>query len=92
MDELEKLVAHLMSAVRNMPPGQRRQESLKEIGRLRSRMDTLLSANSAQSLAKDQRSAVGKLTKPTKAAKNKPATVKKNRPRPRVSSLVIPGS
>ena len=64
-----------MSAVRNMPPGQQRQDSLKEIGRLRFRMDTLLrSANSGQSLAKDERSAVGKLTKPTKAIKNKPAT------------------
>jgi hypothetical protein len=59
MDELEKLVVRLMAAVRNMPPGQQRQDSLKEIGRLRFRMDTLLrSANSSQSLAKDERSAV----------------------------------
>jgi hypothetical protein len=73
MDELEKLVAHLMSAVRNMPPGQQRQDSLKEVGRLRSRMDTLLrSANSGQSLEKDERSAVGKLTKATKATKISP--------------------
>ena len=70
MDELEKLVVRLMAAVRNMPPGQQRQDSLKEVGRLRSRMDTLLrSANSGQSLAKDERSAVGKPTKPTKATK-----------------------
>jgi hypothetical protein len=72
IDELEKLVARLMAAVRNMPPGQQRQDSLKEIGRLRFRMDTLLrSASSSQSLAKDERSSVGKLTKPTKATKNK---------------------
>ena len=51
MDELEKLVARLMAAVRNMPPGQQRQDALKEIGRLRFRMDALLrSASSSQSL------------------------------------------
>ena len=60
MDELEKLAAHLMAAVRNMPPGQQRQDSLKEIGRLRFRMDTLRSARLSQSLAKDERTVVAK--------------------------------
>jgi hypothetical protein len=61
MDELEKLAAHLMAAVRNMPPGQQRQDALKEIGRLRFRMDALLrSTSSTQVLAKIERSAVVK--------------------------------
>ena len=53
MDELEKLAAHLMAAARNMPPGQQRQDALKEISRLRFRMDALLrSTSSSQVLAK----------------------------------------
>jgi len=61
MDELEKLAAHLMAAVRNKPPGQQRQDALKEIGRLRFRMDALLrSTSSTQVLAKIERSAVVK--------------------------------
>ena len=61
MDELEKLAAHLMAAVRNMPPGQQRQDALKEIGRLRFRMGALLrSTSSSQVLAKIERSAVVK--------------------------------
>jgi hypothetical protein len=61
MDELEKLAARLMAAVRNMPPGQQRQDALKEIGRLRFRMDTLLrSTGSRQSTAKNERTAAAK--------------------------------
>jgi hypothetical protein len=54
--DLDKMAARLMATVRNMPPGQQRQDALKEIGRLRFRMDALLrSASSSQSLAKDER-------------------------------------
>jgi len=61
VDEVEKLAAHLMAAARNMPPGQQRQDALKEIGRLRFRMDALLrSTSSSQVLAKIERSAVAK--------------------------------
>ena len=42
MEDLEKMAAALMAMVRDMPPGQQRQDALKEIGRLRFRMDTLL--------------------------------------------------
>jgi hypothetical protein len=41
MEDLEKMAAQLLAAVREMPPGQRRQDALKEIGRLRSRMHHL---------------------------------------------------
>ena len=58
MDELEKMAAHLMAAVRNMPPGHQRQDALKEIGRLRFRMDALLrSTTSSQVLAKSESAA-----------------------------------
>ena len=61
MDELEQLAARLMAAVRSMPPGQQRQDALKEIGRLRFRMGALLrSTSSSQVLAKIERSAVAK--------------------------------
>jgi hypothetical protein len=61
MEDLEKLAGGLMAMVRNMPPGQQRQDALKEIGRLRFRMDALLrSASSRQVLAKIERSAVAK--------------------------------
>jgi len=61
MKELEKLAAGLMAMARNMPRGQQRQDALKEIGRLRFRMDKLLrSASSSQSLAKDERTVAAK--------------------------------
>jgi hypothetical protein len=42
MEDLEKMAAQLLAAAREMPPGQRRQDTLKEVGRLRSRMHQLL--------------------------------------------------
>jgi hypothetical protein len=47
MEELEKMAAQLMAAVRKLPPGQQRQDALREIGRLRSRMYALLRPLSA---------------------------------------------
>jgi hypothetical protein len=47
MDDLEETAARLMAAVRNLPLGQQRQDALKEIGRLRSRMYALLRPLSA---------------------------------------------
>jgi len=47
MEELEKMAAQLMAAVRKLPPGQQRQDALREIGRLRSRMYALLQPLSA---------------------------------------------
>jgi len=41
MEDLEKMAAQLMAAVRKLPPGQQRQDALREIGRLRSRMVAL---------------------------------------------------
>jgi hypothetical protein len=32
MEELEKMAAQLMAAVRKLPPGQQRQDALREIG------------------------------------------------------------
>jgi hypothetical protein len=42
MEDLEKIAAQLTAAVRKMPSGHRRQDALREIGRLRSRMHALL--------------------------------------------------
>ena len=42
MEELEKMAAQLMAAVRKLPPGQQRQDALREVGRLRSRTYGLL--------------------------------------------------
>ena len=42
VDDLEKALAQLMAAVRQLPPGQQRQDALKEIGRLRGRVHELL--------------------------------------------------
>jgi hypothetical protein len=42
MEDLDKIAAQLTAAVRKMPPGHRRQDALREIGRLRSRMRALL--------------------------------------------------
>ena len=59
--DLDKMAARLMATVRNMPPGQQRQDALKEIGRLRFRMDALLrSASSSQVLAKIERTVAAK--------------------------------
>ena len=41
------MAAQLMAAVRKLPPGQQRQDALREIGTLRSRMYTLLGPLSA---------------------------------------------
>jgi hypothetical protein len=46
MEDLDKIAAQLTATVRNMRAGPRRQDALREIGRLRSRMHALLrSAN-----------------------------------------------
>ena len=50
MDDLEETAARLMAAVRNLPPGQQRQDALKEVGRLRSQMYALLWPLSAVNL------------------------------------------
>jgi hypothetical protein len=42
MEDLEKIAAQLAAAVRKMPSGHRRQDTLREISRLRSRMHALL--------------------------------------------------
>jgi hypothetical protein len=42
MEDLEKIAAQLTAAVRKMPSGHRRQDVLREISRLRSRMHALL--------------------------------------------------
>jgi hypothetical protein len=42
MDDLDQIAAQLTAAVFDMPPGHRRQDALREIGRLRSRMHALL--------------------------------------------------
>jgi hypothetical protein len=42
MGDLKKTAARLAAAVRNMPPGQQRQDALKDVGRLRSRIYALL--------------------------------------------------
>jgi hypothetical protein len=55
MEDLEEMAARLLAAVREMPPGQRRQDALKEIGRLRSRMHELI-----QQAAKSKSKAVTK--------------------------------
>ena len=55
------MAARPMAMVRSMPPGQQRQDALKEIGRLRFRMDALLrSASSSQVLAKIERTVAAK--------------------------------
>ena len=46
MDDLDEMAAQLLDAVRKMPPGQKRQDALREIGRLRSRMHALLRSTS----------------------------------------------
>ena len=64
--DLGNMAARPMAMVRSMPPGQQRQNALKEIGRSRFRMDTLLrSASSRQSIAKDERTAAAKSNRST---------------------------
>jgi hypothetical protein len=50
MEDLDEMAAQLMAAVRNLPPGQQRQDALKEVGRIRSRMYALLRPISATKL------------------------------------------
>jgi hypothetical protein len=42
MRDLEETLAKLFEAVRNLPPGPERYELLKEIGRFRVRLDTIV--------------------------------------------------
>jgi hypothetical protein len=48
VEDLEKMTALLMTAVRNLPPGQQRQDAMKEAGRLRNRVCELLCSGSSQ--------------------------------------------
>jgi hypothetical protein len=41
MDDLEKMLAKLLQDARKLPPGQKRHELLKEIGRFRVKLDAL---------------------------------------------------
>ena len=41
MQDLEKAMAALLAVARKLPPGEERQNILKEIGRLRVRLDDL---------------------------------------------------
>lgn len=42
MEDLDQIAAQLTAAVRDMPPGHRRQDAQREMGRLRSRMHALI--------------------------------------------------
>ena len=42
MEDLDQIAAQLTAAVRDIPPGHRRQDALREMGRLRSRMHALI--------------------------------------------------
>ena len=57
MDDLDEIAAQLLDAVRKMPPGQKRQDALREIGSLRSRMHALLrsTSNSKRSPLREKR-------------------------------------
>ena len=48
VEDLEKMAALLMTAVRNQPPGQLRQDAMKEAGRLRNRVYEQLCFGSSQ--------------------------------------------
>jgi hypothetical protein len=41
MEDLKEMVAQLLEAARKLPAGKMRHEALKEIGRLRIRLDAL---------------------------------------------------
>ena len=41
MHDLEKMLAKLLEDARKLPPGQKRHELLKEIGRFRVKLDAL---------------------------------------------------
>jgi hypothetical protein len=41
MDDLEKMLAKLLERARKLPPGQKRHDLLKEIGRFRVKLDAL---------------------------------------------------
>jgi hypothetical protein len=65
MDDLDQIAAELTAAVLDMPPGHRRQDALREIGRLRSRMHALLrsAAEFKESKSKQASSSLGADTK-----------------------------
>jgi hypothetical protein len=41
MRDLDQMAAKLLQAARKLPPGQARQDALKEVGKLRARIDVL---------------------------------------------------
>jgi hypothetical protein len=41
MQDLEKLIVELLAVARKLPPGEERHDILKEVGRLRVRLDAL---------------------------------------------------
>ena len=65
MDDLDQIAAELTAAVLDMPPGHQRQDALREIGRLRSRMHALLRAAAEfnESKSKQNSSSSGSGTK-----------------------------
>jgi hypothetical protein len=65
MDDLDQIAAQLTAAVLDMPPGHQRQDALREIGRLRSRMHALLRAAAEfnESKSKQNSSSSGSGTK-----------------------------
>jgi hypothetical protein len=48
MDELEKMLAKLLEDARKFPPGQKRHELLKEIGRFRVKLDAFKKRKKSQ--------------------------------------------
>ena len=48
MHELEKIITDLLEAARKLPPGDERQNILKEIGRLRVRLDSIAAPSGKQ--------------------------------------------
>jgi hypothetical protein len=48
MDELEKMLAKLLEDARKLPPGQKRHELLKEIGRFRVKLDAFKKRKKSQ--------------------------------------------
>ena len=41
LQELEKMAAKLLEIAQRLPPGQSRQDALKEVGRLRARINAI---------------------------------------------------
>jgi hypothetical protein len=52
MQDLEKIIADLLDAARKLPPGDERQNILKEIGRFRVRLDRIAVPSEKQLAAK----------------------------------------